>query len=80
MYNRFTWDFMDNSFVWKKQGNVGEILSSDKSVEYAEYFRPKFEEILDNNFGGFYCQSDNKKILNELIECLKNPTDSNCNS
>ncbi len=45
----------------------------------AEYFRPKFEEILNKSFNEIpwvrsYIDEENfNKILNNLIECLKNP-------
>ena len=62
--------------IWKKPGNVGEILSSDKSVEYAEYFRPKFEEILYKYTKGPKKEPNpgkNLSLIDELIDCLKNP-------
>lgn len=40
----------------------------------AEYFRPKFEEIIDVMIGldGLNMQQA-RELLDELIECLKNP-------
>lgn len=66
--------YKDSVVVWKKPGNEGEILSEDKSVGYAEYFRPKFEEIIDVMCGidGLNGQQA-RELLDELIKCLKNP-------
>ncbi len=40
---------------------------------YAEYFRPKFEEILNKYHEDSLTTGMIELLLNKLIECLKNP-------
>lgn len=56
--------------LWLTETVIGKKVSHNILIN-AEYFRPKFEEILKKKREPYSDKKEN--ILKELIECLKNP-------
>lgn len=64
---------MKENIPYASQDGIDVMAPIYISID-AEYFRPKFQKILDRRDWWFGCDTaDMGYLLNELIECLKNP-------